>query len=911
MSNEKHSEMSKYQLKKLIKKLEDIRGRNTELVSLYIPAGYDMGKISEFITSEASEAENIKSKQTRKNVKAALDKIGRRVKEEPVTPENGVVFFSGNVSDTEGRPDIQIWEVVPPEPIESRRYRCDKEFVLEPLRQMIVDDRVYGLIVADKQDAAIGYLQGNSIKTAYTLESNVPGKTRAGGQCLHPETVVQLSNGEVKEIQDIEVGDRVKSADFNSMRMKDSKVTDKWENKKKLYKIETKYPKMTIRASGDHEVFVTNKTVETRNVEDLTEGEKLLLPEKYETSRHKPSLNVERLYNSFKISEKGRQKIKETRKEKDLCQKELGEKLGKTQTAISKIEKGERDIKRKFLEDLIEELDLGESFVRENCRGKDYSLPTEIDHELAQIIGYFAGDGSFDPKRLNFHEQDKEVAEKYRELLEKKFGCNTSIRFREEKNYYNLRAFGKPLVKLFEKEFPEIKKSHNTEIPEKIMISGDKIVSGFIKGFYDAEGYCSESRGRIGISANNKKFMQQLQQQLMRYGVISSLRTYDNSKNPYSDNLRYTISISDQLSAEKFAEKIGFTAERKTVELEKIVQNLNSRNNNRQILTQGPEVRKKLEEHGRTMEDFKSANTYLQGDREISKKAFNKNFVQNSSGNLKNDLEAISQPEILPAKIDSIEEIGENRTIDISVEAKNFVANGLIVHNSAQRFERIRKSMYETFLSDIADKAKTAFLEKAREDKLLGIIVGGPGFTKDKLIDDNYLHNELKERIVARESTNYSGEDALSELVQKAEDAIEDSQVVREKNLVTEFFTNLKEENGKSEYGLEHVLKAMEMGAVDTVLISESYDMFEATYICPNGHEKKVFEEDPEISGLKTCDECGEEMDLEEFQDIVDVMAEKAEEMSSDVEIISDDHEEGQRLLNMGGIAAILRYRIR
>jgi len=100
MSEEKtFDEMNKYQLKKLVKKLEDIRGRNTELVSLYIPAGYDMSKISEFVTSESSEAENIKSKHTRKNVKAALDKISRKVKEEPVTPENGVVFFAGNVSE--------------------------------------------------------------------------------------------------------------------------------------------------------------------------------------------------------------------------------------------------------------------------------------------------------------------------------------------------------------------------------------------------------------------------------------------------------------------------------------------------------------------------------------------------------------------------------------------------------------------------------------------------------------------------------------------------------------------------------------------------------------------------------------------------------------------------------------------
>ena len=180
--NQEDTGMSKYQLKKLVNELEDIRGRNTELVSLYIPAGYDMSKISDFVTSEASEAENIKSKHTRKNVKAALDRIGRRVKEEHTTPENGVALFAGNVSDTEGRPDIELWEVHPPQPIESRRYRCDKEFVLQPLKDMIVDDRVYGLVVMDKNEAAIGYLQGNSIKTVYKMESEVPGKTRAGGQ---------------------------------------------------------------------------------------------------------------------------------------------------------------------------------------------------------------------------------------------------------------------------------------------------------------------------------------------------------------------------------------------------------------------------------------------------------------------------------------------------------------------------------------------------------------------------------------------------------------------------------------------------------------------------------------------------------------------------------------------------------
>ena len=911
--NEENTGMSKYELKKLVNELEDIRGRNTELVSLYIPAGYEMSKISEFVTSESSEAENIKSKHTRKNVQGALDKIARRVKEEPVTPENGVVFFSGNVSEREGRPDIQIWEVHPPKPIESRRYRCDKEFQLEPLKQMIVDDKVYGLIVADKNEAAIGYLQGNRIKTAYTLESNVPGKTKAGGQCLDPDSMVQMSNGDLKRIDDVEVGDRLKSADFNSMKLKDSKVKDKWREEKTVYKIETKHPKKTIKASGDHEFFIANNGVEKKQLGDLEDEDELIFPERVESSEETCIIPTESCYNSYKVSEKGRKKLKQSRKGEGFSQKELGNELDATQAAVSKLELGERDAGREFLENVCDELEIDfREFVMNYCRGKDFNLPSEFNKELAQILGYFAGDGSFDPERLNFHESDEEVAKEYQEKLESVFNCSTSIRFREDKNYYLLIAFGKPIVEYFNQNFPELKKSRNTKIPEKVLKADEKVLSRFIKGFYDAEGHCSESRKRIGISANNKSLIRQLQSTLLRLEVVSSFNSYDNSENPYSDNTRYTVSISDQKSIRKFKQKVGFTSIRKQQELEKIANEEKAKNHNRQIISQGSEVRIILENHGKNMEDYKSANTFLQDKRKISKKAFNSNFVQETANKeLKEELKEVETPELLPTKIESIEKQGKQETVDISVEAGNFVANNLVVHNSAQRFARFREEMYDTFLKDIAEKAKNAFMSKKRDDKLLGIIVGGPGFTKDKLIDDGYLHKELEEKIVTRESLNYSGEDALEELVSKAEDSIEDSKVIQEKNLVTEFFKNLKKENGKSEYGVEQVEKALKMGAVETLLISEDVELYEAQYQCECGNEETVIEQEPHIEQSKNCSECNKEMELEEMQDIIDAFGEKAEEMSSGLEIIGTDHEEGKRLSNMGGVAAILRYRIR
>lgn len=903
--------MSKYELKKLVNELEDIRGRNTELVSLYIPAGYDMSKISEFVTSEASEAENIKSKHTRKNVQAALDKIGRKVKEEQVTPENGVAFFAGNVSEREGRPEYKVWEVLPPRPIESRRYRCDKEFLIEPLKQMIVDDRVYGLIAVDKNEAAVGYLQGSSIKTEYTLSSEVPGKTRAGGQCLDPDTLVQMSDGDMKKIEDIEPGDYVKSADFESMQLVDSKVKDKWNEKKQVFKIETKFPRKSLIASEDHEVFTTQNGVERKKVGELKEGQKMILPEKIDTSGCEPHLETQDCHNSYILSENARKKIREKRSEKNYSQKELGENVGVTQTAVSKIEKGERNIKTELLKCLCDELEIDfNSFTKDYCTGTEYRLPSKIDSRLAQILGYFAGDGSFDPERINFHEQDEEVAEFYRKLLEKVFGCNSSIRYREDKNYYNLRAFGKPIVKFIRTNFPEIKKSHDTEIPDKILKSESEILSAFIRGFYDAEGSCSSSRKRVSVSANNRDLIRQIDSGLLRLGIVASVEVYDNSENPYSDKKRYSLSISDQKSIKNFAEKIGFTSERKIKEVEKILEEGKVKNNNRQILMEGEEVRKIIEEHGKKMEDFRTANTYLQGEREISKKAFTENFIEKSEGELKQNFESIRQPKLTPVKIKSIEKLDRRETVDISVESGNFLANNLVVHNSAQRFARHRKQMLKNFMDEVAEKAKKAFLQKAREDKLLGVIIGGPGWVKDKVVEQ-HLHQELKEKIVANESLNYSGEEALEELVSKAEDAIEDSKAVIEKNLVKEFFKHLKEEDGKAEYGIKHVEQAMNAGAVETALISEDANLYQAIYRCSNGHEKEVWENHAKIKQNVGCDECNEEMDLEKMEDVVDVLGEKAKQMGSEIEIISTDHEEGQRLLNMSGIAAILRYRIR
>ncbi len=174
--------VDKHKLKKLLKELSTYRARHTELISIYVPADFNINVVRDQIAQEISTASNIKSKTTRKNVLAALDKALTELRFYKTTPPNGLVVFAGNVSQTEGQMDLRSWSFEPPEKLSVRLYRCDQEFILTPLEDMIASKYSYGLIVLDDHEAVIGILRGKAIKVLKEMTSVVPGKMRAGGQ---------------------------------------------------------------------------------------------------------------------------------------------------------------------------------------------------------------------------------------------------------------------------------------------------------------------------------------------------------------------------------------------------------------------------------------------------------------------------------------------------------------------------------------------------------------------------------------------------------------------------------------------------------------------------------------------------------------------------------------------------------
>jgi peptide chain release factor subunit 1 len=186
-----------FKLKKFLKELSVHKARHTEFVSVYVPEGYDITKIINHLLQEKGTAENIKSTGTRKNVKDALERMVQHLRLYKQTPLNGLAAFSGNIAEKEGTSDVQVWSIEPPLPLKMRLYRCDKEFVLDILTDMLDTKEMYGLVVLDRREADLAFLKGKIIIPLTRTGSNVPGKTRAGGQSS--ARFARLREGAAKE----------------------------------------------------------------------------------------------------------------------------------------------------------------------------------------------------------------------------------------------------------------------------------------------------------------------------------------------------------------------------------------------------------------------------------------------------------------------------------------------------------------------------------------------------------------------------------------------------------------------------------------------------------------------------------------------------------------------------------------
>lgn len=233
---------------------------------------------------------------------------------------------------------------------------------------------------------------------------------------------------------------------------------------------------------------------------------------------------------------------------------------------------------------------------------------------------------------------------------------------------------------------------------------------------------------------------------------------------------------------------------------------------------------------------------------------------------------------------------------------------------SQRRFERLIEIAAHEWFEKCGRKISEIFLN---EKDLKGIFVGGPGPTKYQFIEGDYLHYEVKSKIVEIFDTGYTDESGLRELVNIVSQRMEDLKISREKKIMRVFLKEVtKREKSLAVYGEEDVRRALDIGALDTLLISENLNKYRVKLLCEScGYEEEKTLVKSELEkiekGYLKCKKCGGSTVIKEKIDLIEEMAKKASEMRTRIEIISSDSEEGSTLLStFGGIAGILRFEV-
>ena len=235
---------------------------------------------------------------------------------------------------------------------------------------------------------------------------------------------------------------------------------------------------------------------------------------------------------------------------------------------------------------------------------------------------------------------------------------------------------------------------------------------------------------------------------------------------------------------------------------------------------------------------------------------------------------------------------------------------------SARRFERLREMRLQEYFRRVGEHANETFLSI---ENLKGLIIAGPGPTKYDFEKGDYLNYMLKEKVLDTVDTAYVDEQGVKEVVDKAPEIMRKVRYIEEKQVMQQFLYEIGHDTGMATYGEQEVRKALEAGAVKTLLLSEGLDIVRVKVKCNScGYEEEQTMKSQMLTSFeqnlygKPCPKCkSPALAVAEKQELIENFAQLAEYTNTEVEMISGETEEGQMLKNsFGGIAAILRFKL-
>jgi DNA repair protein RadA len=518
-----------------------------------------------------------------------------------------------------------------------------------------------------------------------------------GHQCLPPDTLVQLGNGEIIEMENMHNPLEVKGADFADLRIKSNNCDGVFINPSidEIYEIDAGFK---IKSSGNHTFFrLKNFKIEEVPAKTLSRGEYIACTKRINIKGKEqklPKMHVKRLVF---IPRKTSERIKKELFSKKITREQICKEIAMNKRQLRRVLNQEYPTYTHNIKRLIKRFSLDKSIAKElreikTRKHKNIRIPKILTGDFAQVMGYFLGDGNLEKFSVRFKDQRKEVLLVYKNKFLKLFGAEGNIRKVKDKNCYQLDINSIELRNYFE--------HLRDKIIKMVCKSPKPVISSFIRGFVDAEGYVGRD-GDVTISQKEEKILKIIQLLLLRFSIHSKMS---------NSNGINRLSIFST-GSKKFGKEIGLSSKEKTDKLMKKTERYKIEKDT--IPIERSEIWRFIKELDLYPSKFMHSRISDPNHRFISRDSLSKlvaeikikgNFKKTEQKKKLKFMERLCNSDLSWKKITRMEKKqNTNILYDISIpKLRNFIANGVLVHNSTFRLY-LRKSKGEKRIAKLID----------------------------------------------------------------------------------------------------------------------------------------------------------------------------------------------------------------
>lgn len=233
---------------------------------------------------------------------------------------------------------------------------------------------------------------------------------------------------------------------------------------------------------------------------------------------------------------------------------------------------------------------------------------------------------------------------------------------------------------------------------------------------------------------------------------------------------------------------------------------------------------------------------------------------------------------------------------------------------SALRFSRLREEKRHNYVRKVAELAVSFFITNDKVN-VAGLVLAGSADFKTELSQSDMFDPRLQAKVVKVVDVSYGGENGFNQAIELSAESLSNVKFVQEKKLIQSYFDEISQDSGKYCFGVDDTLKALELGAVEHLIVWESLDL--NRYVLRNAageevvyHPTKQEEKDRSFMMDKSPEAApNTEMEVVEVKPLLEWFAENYKNFGTTLEFVTNRSQEGAQFVKgFGGIGGILRY---